>query len=219
MSDANPLSSKDNAALRSWLSPEYLMHDFILKKSHIFLRQKPFPHLVLKNFFRKEKVLALTRALSREQFYLKYADLFTFFQTNDLVSSQNRTIVEFRHFLSSSAFVSFISGITALPLASQKIDLAGTRYTATHHLLPHDDHLEKRRVAFMLYLSTLAKKDGGAFGMYASRGGKATRIIKRIQPEINTFVFFTVCPTSFHEVEEVLTNKKRIALSGWFYDQ
>jgi len=70
----------------------------------------------------------------------------------------------------------------------------------------------------MLYLTTLEKKDGGALGLYDSQKSVATKIVKRIQPRRNSFVFFIVSKKSFHGVEEVLTDKKRVALSGWLYD-
>lgn len=203
--------------LNKWINPRYLKEMFTKDSHHAFISNKPFPHLVLPQFFLPEKITALEKALSKEDFHLKDADLFTFFQTNDLVGTKNKILQDFRTFLSSSAFVSLMSAITGIKLVPQKIDLAGSLYTSTHHLLPHDDHLEQREVAFMLYLTTLHKKDGGALGLYASQKGVATKIVKRILPEKNTFVFFTVTRKSFHEVEEVLTDTKRVALSGWFY--
>lgn len=205
--------------LSQWLSPLYLTDSFLIKSSKQYSSQKPFPHLVLHHFFLPDKLNKVISALQKEDFHLKEADLFTFYQTDDLKGTSNKILQEFREFLSSPEFIGFMSNITGIPLLLQKIDLAGTLYTSTHHLLPHDDHLEKRKVAFMLYLSTLNQKDGGALGLYASEKDAATKIVKRVQPQMNTFVFFTVSQKSFHEVEEVLSDKKRVALSGWFYDQ
>ncbi len=213
------LNVADNTLLSKWINPRYLTEQFANYSRQSFISNEPFPHLVLPQFFLPPKIAVLEKALSKEDFHLKDADLFTFFQTNDLVGTRNRVLQDFRNFLSSSEFVTLISAITDIKLVPQKIDLAGSLYTLTHHLLPHDDHLEQREVAFMLYLTTLHKKDGGALGLYASQKGVATKIVKRILPEKNTFVFFTVSKKSFHEVEEVLSDKKRVALSGWFYDQ
>lgn len=212
------LNHADSVLLSEWINPRYLKETFTKDSHHVFISNKPFPHFVLPLFFLPLKITALERALSTEDFYLKDADLFTFFQTNDLVGTKNKVLQEFRTFLSSSAFVSLMSIITGIKLVSQKIDLAGSLYASTHHLLPHDDHLEQRKVAFMLYLTSLEEKDGGALGLYDSQNGVATKIVKRIQPKRNTFVFFTVSKKSFHEVEEVLTDTKRVALSGWLYD-
>ncbi len=213
------LSSVDSDLLSEWVNPCYLKDTFTNNSHRAFISNKPFPHSVLPQFFRSEKLIDLEEALSTEDFHLKDADLFTFFQTNDLVGTKNKILQEFRTFLSSSVFVSLMSAITGIKLVPQKIDLAGSLYTSTHHLLPHDDHLEQRKVAFMFYLTSLGKKDGGALGLYASQRGAATKIVKRIQPRRNTFVFFTVSKKSFHEVGEVLSDKKRVALSGWLYDQ
>lgn len=206
-------------SLRDWINPRYLPTLSLQKLYASFSSNKPFPHLVLPSLFLPEKLERVTKALQRENFHLKDADLFTFYQTDDLKGTTNKILLEFRDLLSSSEFIQFMSSITGIRLIPRKIDLAGTLYTLTHHLLPHDDDLENRKVAFMLYLTTLQKKDGGALGLYASENRKATTIVKRIQPQANTFVFFTVSKSSFHEVEEVLSNQKRVALSGWFYDQ
>ena len=206
-------------SLRDWITPRYLSAPFLQKLHTKFSSNNPFPHLVLPTLFLQEKLERVTRALQQENFHLKDADLFTFYQTDDLKGTTNKILLEFRDLLSSPEFIRFMSNIIGIRLIPRKIDLAGTLYTSTHHLLPHDDHLENRKVAFMLYLTTLQKKEGGALGLYASEKGKATTIVRRVQPLMNTFVFFVVSKKSFHEVEEVLSNQKRVALSGWFYDQ
>ena len=205
--------------LQQWLSPHYLEKDFLSRAVRTFSLAKPFPHLILRDFLLPEKLSLIEKALSLEKFQLKDADLFTFFQTNDLVGTKNKVLQEFRTFLCSPEFVSLISSITGVELINNKIDLAGTLYTLTHHLLTHDDQVEKRRVAFMLYFSSLEKKEGGALALYNRCDGRANMIQKRIFPRRNTFIFFMVSKVSFHEVEEVISAKERIALSGWFYDQ
>ncbi len=207
------------SSLQEWVSPSYLQSSFLINGKQKFFTNKPFPYLVLPDFLRLDKITTLQKALSKEDFHLKDSDLFTFFQTNDLMGTKNKVLQDFRTFLSSSVFVSLMSAITGIKLVPRKIDLAGSLYTSTHHLLPHDDHLEKRKVAFMLYLTTLEKKEGGALGLYNSEKESATSIVKRIQPMVNTFVFCNVSKKSFHEVEEVLSDKKRVTLSGWYYDQ
>ena len=97
--------------------------------------------------------------------------------------------------------------------------MSASLYLKTHYLLPHDDRLERRRIAYLYYLSTLAKKDGGALALYDSKNKKPTEIVKKIVPQFNTFAFFEVSGRSFHEVEEIVSDKQRIAISGWFHDQ
>jgi len=38
-----------------------------------------------------------------------------------------------------------------------------------------------------------------------------------IVPCWNTFCFFEVTPTSFHQVSEILSSKERVSISGWFH--
>ena len=92
-----------------------------------------------------------------------------------------------------------------------RIDLFGSLYQDTDFLLPHDDRLSGRRIAFMIYLSDLDEKDGGALLLYGKKG------VKKIRPRSRSFVFFEVSDRSLHGVEEVVTKNKRYALSGWFH--
>lgn len=179
-----------------------------------FKTAKPFPHCIINNFLSEEKARQLLKTLLKERFLLRDSDLFTFFQTNDLIATKHKPLREFCNFLSSEEFKQYLKALTSITLQQKSIDIAGTLYTRTHYLLPHDDQLETRKIAFIYYLSTLKQKDGGALVLYNS---KPSKIIKRIYPKFNTFVMFKVSVISFHEVEEVLTNEKRLALSGWFH--
>jgi Rps23 Pro-64 3,4-dihydroxylase Tpa1-like proline 4-hydroxylase len=206
-------------SLTTWLNPDYLLSEKILALQKSFLKAKPYPHLQLPNFLKKEIASKLLKELKKEQFYLKESDLFTFFQTNDLISTKNPFLQNVHSFLKSPEFTKYLSIILSTSIKKNSLDLAGTLYLSTHHLLPHDDQLENRKIAFMFYLTSLKKKDGGALGLYSSKNNQPTTISKRYQPTFNTFILFKVSPLSFHEVEEVITNTPRITLSGWFHGQ
>lgn len=195
--------------LSTWIDKKYL--NPIEFKSKFFNNQ-PFPHLELNNFFKKEKLLQVLKALIKEEFYLKDSDLFTFFQTNDFSSTKNKTLTEFFKFLSSEEFRNYLTKITNQKYRST-IDCFGTIYRDTHYLLPHDDRLEKRRLAYFISLTNLDKQDGGSLCLY-----KGNQIVKKLIPQFNTFGFFEVSKNSLHEVEEVI-NKQRITITGWFHDQ
>ena len=204
--------------LSEWIDSYYLNKNIISSLRKKFLAAEPFPHLALTHFFQEEKLSSLIRALRTEQFYRKEADLFQFSQTNDFKSTENRTIREFRAFLSSPEFCSYLSHMTTTRLKAHRIDMSGTLYKDTDYLLCHDDRLQGRNIAYSLYLSSLTAKQGGALSFFESKNKKPTRIVKRIIPTGNTFTFFKVSPRSFHQVEEVLSPKQRLALSGWFHD-
>ena len=72
---------------------------------------------------------------------------------------------------------------------NDKLALFYAEYRATDHLLCHDDELEGRRVAFILYLApTWTEKDGGSLDLFAV--GKIDHL-KYIVPTIIVNHFFT----------------------------
>lgn len=203
--------------LRSWINQRYLTEKTVNQFRHSFSSASPFPHLGLPGFFNEEKLLTVLQALGEESFALKEADLFRFRQTADLVGTKNRVLQEFRSFLSSPEFVSYLMTLTGVALQPKKIDISGTIYEDTDYLLCHDDQLEGRKIAYIIYLSDLQLKEGGGLVLYHSKNGIPTAQAKTIVPKFNTLAFFEVSPRSFHAVEEVVSDTQRIALTGWFY--
>ena len=45
----------------------------------------------------------------------------------------------------------------------------------------------------------------------------AVHFVDKIQPKYNSIAVFKVGPVSFHEVQEVIGKKNRLALTGWLY--
>lgn len=220
--------------LLKWINKKYLNKKIINSLYSSFSSTQPFPNLELPKFFQEEKLLQVLQALGEETFILKEADLFQFSQTADLVGARktgffctegqtcpscakNSVLQEFRSFLSSLEFVSYLSTLTGITLQPQKIDLSGTIYQDTDYLLCHDDQLEGRKIAYIIYLSDLLLKEGGGLVLYNSQKGIPTTKAKTIVPKFNTLAFFEVSPRSFHSVEEVVSDTQRIALTGWFY--
>ncbi|KAK7913068.1 hypothetical protein WMY93_013279 [Mugilogobius chulae] len=100
------------------------------------------------------------------------------------------------------------------------VDISCAKYEYTDVLLCHDDELEGRRVAFILYLvPDWDKSDGGTLDLYKTDCNfQPTEISKTIVPSRNTLVIFEVSPVSFHQVSEVLSKDKcRLSLGGWFH--
>ena len=199
--------------LTDWVNSDYLDSENISRLQESFLSVGPFPHLELKDFFKEEKIIEVLHALTEEKFFLKDSDLFTFLQTNDFSSTDNKVLQEFRTFLSSKKFVEYMTDLTRIPLSENSFDMFGTSYEDKHYLLPHDDRLEGRKIAYFCYLSNLSRGDGGSLRLYESAG-----VAKEIIPQFNTFAFFAVSRKSFHEVKEVV-GSQRITITGWFHDQ
>ncbi|MDO8642452.1 MAG: 2OG-Fe(II) oxygenase family protein [Candidatus Woesearchaeota archaeon] len=202
--------------ISEWIT-KYAEKNTIVALKKQFTSAKPYPHLVLSNFFNPKKSVEILKALVQEPMEEKEADLFKFMQTKDLVGTNNKILKEFRAFLCSDEFVSFMEHLTGLKLKRGVIDMHGTLYQDTDFLLCHDDQLEGRKIAFLFYLSNLKEKDGGSLNLFNSKNKMPTTVVKKIIPQFNTFTFFEVSPVSFHEVEEVITDVQRIAIGGWFH--
>ncbi len=184
-------------------------------KAKITTFQTPFPHIIIGDFLIKEKVEQILQAVQQEEFIQKDADLFQFKQTNDLEHSKNRILQSFRKELLNDILK--IEELTNTKLKKNKIDFAASLYQDTDYLLCHDDQLEKRKVAYIYYLTSLKKTEGGTLNLFASKNNLPLTIAKKIVPQKNTIIFFEVLPTSFHEVEEIIKTVDRLSINGWFY--
>jgi Rps23 Pro-64 3,4-dihydroxylase Tpa1-like proline 4-hydroxylase len=200
----------------SWVHKEYLDEPAINRLSRDFPKAKPFPHMVLREFFSPAKLKRVRDELLKQSFEFKESDLFRLHQTADISTLPNRVLREFYDFFNSKDFTSYISKITRTRVSSA--DMSGFIYSSTDHLLPHDDRLEGRKIAYVVQLSQdFAKKDGGALSLFDSKNNRPKKIAHSFAPKFNSFVLFKVLPKSFHQVDEVLTDKKRLSLTGWFY--
>ena len=208
---------QDISRIQEWVKIEFRSKNKIEELKKKFKSNNPFPHLELQNFFQEEKLAKVIKALEKEEFLEKESDLFKFMQTHDFATSEREELKAFREFLSSKAFLTYMEAITEIRLKEKSIDISASLYQNTDYLLPHDDQLEGRKIAFMIYLSNLEAKDGGKLILYTTKGSIPREEEKAIVPKFNSFIFFKVSEKSFHEVEEVITNKQRITIGGWFH--
>jgi Rps23 Pro-64 3,4-dihydroxylase Tpa1-like proline 4-hydroxylase len=206
--------------LKEWISGEYLKENKLLQLKAHFLKNKPFPHLVLKNFFNTKKITPVLFALENEEYIFKNTDLFQFKQTKtDIESSNDKELKDFYSFFSSKEFGEYISKITGLKITLGKIDMSGFVYGKTDYLLPHDDRLEGRKIAYVLNLSKkFRKSDGGKLQLFDTKNKKPFKIVKSYIPSFNTLTLFEVSDISYHQVEEELSYKDRISFAGWFHE-
>ena len=86
-------------------------------------------------------------------------------------------------------------------------------------LLPHDDQVEGRIIAYSLHLTDfeITDKMGGALHIYeADKSGKST-LVKSIIPEYNSLIMFEVSNHSWHQVGEILEDIQRLTVTGWYH--
>ncbi len=198
-----------------YINEKYLTKTKIRGLFSDFTKNKPFPHLILKDFFKEDFIRKVAKELLKEDFSFKESDLFRFSQTKDLISSNNKIIAECYNIINSQDFKDYLLGITGIN-SFEKIDCSGFIYGSGDHLLPHDDRLEKRKVAYVINLSEdFTKADGGSLEFFDNKN-----IVKSIVPSFNTFIIFQVIVNkTIHQVSEVLSDKKRLTIAGWFNDK
>jgi len=173
-----------------------------------FRAAKPFPYLIIDEFLSQKKSKELLLALQKEKFTLKESDLFTFWQSSEL--KENPRFLKLARVFRSSKWKQRIFEMTNISISSE-IDLFGSLYQNTNHLLPHDDQLAGRKIAFVFFLNTLKKNQGGRLRLF-----QKNNVRKKITPVRGRLVLFAVSSRSVHSVEEVYFGK-RWALSGWFH--
>lgn len=195
-----------------WLQEPYHTEKKQLLLRTAFQTAQPFPHLIIPDLFTEEKLIPVVQAIQQLSFFPKAADLFQFKQSKDFSGIRQPLLQEFRDVLRSSEFMAFIEEITGLRLKKGVIDVAASLYQDTDFLLCHDDRLENRALAFILYFSTLTKDQGGALCFYDAQ----EKLAKKIVPKWNTLVLFQMSKRSLHAVEEVI-DANRLAVGGWYH--
>ena len=65
---------------------------------------------------------------------------------------------------------------------------------------------------------TMTDERKGYLGLFDSkRDGEPNEIVKQLPPTWNSISFFATTVNSFHQVNEVLTARGRLSISGWLY--
>jgi Rps23 Pro-64 3,4-dihydroxylase Tpa1-like proline 4-hydroxylase len=181
---------------------------------------EPFRHYVCSNLLVDSFAQSLKSELLNEKYRVKSNDLYSFRQTRDLKSSKQPHVVALRKLLYSQTFLDLMKSITGIEL-NNTVDMASLRFAQTDNLLCHDDELEGRRIAYILYLvpPTWTSKDGGALDLFrVDQDGNPADVAVSLVPQWNSFAFFEVSPVSYHQVAEILSpDKERVSISGWFH--
>jgi prolyl 3-hydroxylase /prolyl 3,4-dihydroxylase len=176
------------------------------------LSNHPFPHIIIDNFLTEKELREALGAMRTLPFEKKESDLFSFEQSPDLTASNHPGISGVREHLQK--IMPLLSDEFHVQLKS--IDMSAIRYTDTSYLLCHDDRLETRAVAYIVYLTDLKRSEGGTLLLRSSK--KPYKPIVKINPKKNRLVLFKVGSNSWHEVEEIKgENAIRLALSGWMH--
>uniref|UniRef100_A0A673IZQ3 Prolyl 3-hydroxylase OGFOD1-like n=1 Tax=Sinocyclocheilus rhinocerous TaxID=307959 RepID=A0A673IZQ3_9TELE len=173
------------------------------KESNIHLDCEPFPHCQITRFLQSESfVESLQAELLQLNFNSKSNDLYKFQQSDDLGERKEDHISQIRSVIFGE-FRVWLSEVLQVDLEAT-VDISCAKYEHTDVLLCHDDELEGRRVAFILYLvPPWEVKDGGTLDLFSTDGvNQITTLVRRIG---SPFI-------------KVLSEEKcRLSLSGWFH--
>uniref|UniRef100_A0A667HLG2 2-oxoglutarate and iron dependent oxygenase domain containing 1 n=1 Tax=Lynx canadensis TaxID=61383 RepID=A0A667HLG2_LYNCA len=168
----------------------------------IVMDMEPFLHCVIPDFIQSQNFLeGLQKELLNLDFHEKYNDLYKFQQSDDLKKRREPHICALRKVLFED-FRTWLADISKIDLEST-IDMSCAKYEFSDALLCHDDELEGRRIAFILYLVPPWDRSlGGTLDLYnVDEHFQPKQIVKSLIPSWNTLVFFEVSPVSFHQHE------------------
>jgi Rps23 Pro-64 3,4-dihydroxylase Tpa1-like proline 4-hydroxylase len=228
---------EEHRAAREWLatlSPRDVLSSDLFDAARIeqlrteFRAKTPFPHSCIENFVDDQFLTAMLEELKTLDYSEKNNDLYAFSQsTEDLKCVTSPLISRFRELLYSPAICKALSTISGIELfglentASQP-DFFAAVYSDRSRLLCHDDELEGRRIAFIVYLvpEGWCDADGGHLDLFNTdpATGAPSDIAVSHVPKRASFLFFEVSPQSYHQVREVLSsNKLRVSMGGWFH--
>jgi len=196
-----------------------------LKEEIVSVLTQAYPLVVMENFLEESFAHELKTAVETLPFKHKATDLFDMQQSPDLkpfLRDHDNPISRVCHEIYSQRFTETVSRIIGKPIDREEIDFAAQKYCQGQYLLCHDDRVEGRRVAFVLYLvdPSWSPLDGGQFEKYPidQDGNPLNDPIESFTPAWNTMVFFEVSRWSHHQVAEVLGNLPRLSVAGWLHD-
>ncbi|XP_047027753.1 prolyl 3-hydroxylase sudestada1 [Helicoverpa zea] len=215
-----------------------------LESSELTLTCKPFRLCLLHDFLaNSEMINNIVDDMNTLDWSRKKMDLYEFHQTADLASLTWQRSIRGIYELLKTEVMSWVSRATGLALRA--VSASCSLYGPGDHLLPHDDLLSDRRVAFILYLAPWRRPPaampalengsgdhphatdsggweaamGGALQLLArDEAGRPADVAHSVSPRNNMLAFFKVGTDSFHQVEEVLSLElPRLSINGWFH--
>lgn len=198
----------------------------------------PFPLFKINNFLIEYSFNALRYTMMNFPYIARNNDLYEFRQTSiDLKHINHAVIHELCNALYSERFVNFLEKTLSFPpnsLSRVKVDISGQKYTSNNYLLCHDDRLDTRRVALMIYLTAHDKWAGDMGGLLerfeVDPDGQPIHNRQNVHlgafsssfsfPLSNTAAFFEVTPFSYHQVTLLGKNitQDRFSITCWFHD-
>jgi len=177
----------------------------------------PFPHVVVENFLDTDTLDLVIDALAGLEYSFSESDLFSYWASVKLTDIDHPALNILREDLGDKSWRDEVAKAFQVSKLS-KIDMAAYVYGLGDFLLPHDDQVENRIIAYSLHLTPdLEENDGGSLDLFKANNEGKSQLVKSIIPKFNSLNLFEVSATSWHQVSEILTDIQRLTLTGWYH--
>ena len=181
------------------------------------VEQFPFPHVVVEDFLDDDTLDLVIDALAGLEYSFSESDLFSYWASVKLTDIDHPALNVLREDLGDRSWRKEVSQAFQVSKLS-RIDMAAYVYGQGDFLLPHDDQVEDRIIAYSLHLTPdLEELDGGSLDLFEDRKDGTSKLVKSIIPKFNSLNMFEVSETSWHQVSEILADIQRLTLTGWYH--
>ena len=177
----------------------------------------PFPHTIVRDFLDESTLDLVIDALAGLEYDFKEADLFSYWASVDLTDIDHPALNILREDLGDNFWRKAVSKAFKVKKLN-KIDMGAYVYGIGDFLLPHDDQVEGRIIAYSLHLTPeITEEMGGTLDLFESDSSGKSKMVDSILPEYNSLIMFEVSDHSWHQVREILTDIQRLTVTGWFH--
>ena len=182
------------------------------------IKSRPFKHVVVKNFLDPPTLDLAIDALAGLEYDFKESDLFSYWASIDLTDINHPAINILRDDLGGEIWRKKVAESFKVKQLSN-IDMAAYVYGLGDFLLPHDDQVEGRVIAYSLHLTPeITEKMGGALNIFKANDAGKSELVDSIIPEYNSLIMFEVSDSSWHQVSEIMQDIQRLTVTGWYHD-
>ena len=181
------------------------------------IKLRPFKHVVVKNFLDPPTLDLVIDALAGLEYDFKESDLFSYWASIDLTDINHPAINILRDDLGGEIWRKKVAESFKVKKLSS-IDMAAYVYGLGDFLLPHDDQVEGRIIAYSLHLTPeITEKMGGALNIFKANDAGKSKLVDSIIPEYNSLIMFEVSDSSWHQVSEIMQDIQRLTVTGWYH--
>ena len=181
------------------------------------IKSRPFKHVVVKNFLDPPTLDLVIDALAGLEYDFKESDLFSYWASIDLTDINHPAINILRDDLGGEVWRKKVAESFKVKKLSN-IDMAAYVYGLGDFLLPHDDQVEGRIIAYSLHLTPeITEKMGGALNIFKANDAGKSKLVDSIIPEYNSLIMFEVSDSSWHQVSEIMQDIQRLTVTGWYH--